>query len=112
MVGRALNRNFLEGRHKGASARVGGPAGPIARRGRDSRAERDNGFRVQRDAGGGKRERAGLPEPKELLQPAENARQAGHDQSVHRVRQPGTRLLRPEGVVELGQLVGQRGRLN
>ena len=60
----------------------------------------------------GGRKVAGLPELEELLQAAEDARQEGGDQGVHGLRQPGTRSLRPEGGVELGQLVGQRGRLN
>ena len=52
-----------------------------------------------------------MPQQHELLQAAENARQAGHDQSVHGRRYPSPFWDGCRGGAKGGELAGQTGRL-
>ena len=59
------------------------------------------------------REVAGLPEQEKLFQAAENARENGHDESLKRIGQPGTRRVGLRGSAQAGEAVGQgKGGMN
>ncbi|MCC6720388.1 MAG: hypothetical protein IT555_21130 [Acetobacteraceae bacterium] len=57
-------------------------------------------------AGGRRGELAGLPQQDDLLQPAEEAGEAGHDEGA---QGPDPRLVRFGGVAQGGELLGQGG---
>ena len=50
---------------------------------------------------------AGLPEQEDLFQAGEQAGQAGHDQRVDRVRNPGAPLLCQRSMAQAGELVAE-----
>ena len=64
---------------------------------------------LRRLAAGGQGQISGLPKQEDLLQPAEQAGQARHDQGMQCIRQPATVLLRARGGAEAGELGAQRG---
>ena len=51
----------------------------------------------------------GLPEAQECFQPAENARQGGHDEGVDGGGNPGALLLCLHGAMQAGDLVAEGG---
>ena len=82
------------------------------RRGGDVRAPWLKGAGLKRaglkGAGLGRGESAGLPEPEELLQAAENAGKNGGNQGVYGRRAPGTLLQpRPRRAAQAGELVAE-----
>ena len=78
---------------------------PAMRRARRMEAELGRGMRGDIKRRLGKSTRA--PCHEKLLQLAEQARQAGHDEGLHGVRQPAARLVRLCGDAQGGELAGQ-----
>ena len=60
-----------------------------------------------RRAGWGRGKFASLPEQDELLQAGEDAGQAGEDEGVNSLGNPGAPLLRPHSAVQAGDLVAE-----
>ena len=66
---------------------------------------------VRRGGCHGRGEGAGLPEADEVLKPAKEAGEAGHDEGVQGCRQPATGRLRLRREAHAGDGVGQGGWL-
>ena len=95
---------------RGGRIDSGCPMANAARGGRTLPAGGAVVLRVTRRARGLRRgEGAGLPQQDELLQPAENAYQAGDDQVMHRRWNPDTLLLCLRIAAQAGDPVAQDG---
>ena len=104
-----VRRDWILGQILGGLRRRGaGEAVPV-----DVRAEAGMGSTENGRAADGRRgQAAGLPEGEDLLQAAEDAGQAGHDEGVDGVQNPGAVLPRgPRDVAQAGELFAQGGWL-
>ena len=104
-----VRRDWILGQILGGLRRRGaGEAVPV-----DVRAEAGMGSTENGRAADGRRgQAAGLPEGEDLLQAAEDAGQAGHDEGVDGVQNPGA-VLRPgpRDIAQAGELFAQGGWL-